>query len=200
MIKNIKAILTCATALASISSAAGVAAVVTISGCTDDEAGCPAACPAACPAEAGDAQTPPRGADTVLETWLAAASYKGAGWKCETAVHAARTPSPHGKNKICNNTKLTQTVAPNGYTFGVASVKELYMDDGTTLVGHATSLKLQDGASDGSKWYFYEKMGTTVVFNGTGKQDNSDLCSSCHAGAGTDAAHSGRDFVYTQVP
>ncbi len=200
MINNIKAILTCATALASLSSVASVAAVVTVSGCADDGAGCPAACPAACPAEAGDTQTPPRGADSVLETWLTAGSYKGAGWKCETAVHAARSPSPHGKNKICNNTKLTQTAAPAAYGFGIASVKELYMDNGTTLIGHATSLKLQDGASNGSKWYFYEKIGTQVVSNGAGKSDNSDLCSSCHAGAGSDAGHPGRDFVYTQVP
>lgn len=200
MIKNLKAILTCATAVASLSTAAVATAVVTSPGCADDEAGCPAACPAGCPAPAGDAQTPPQGTDSVIQAWLTAGSYKGAGWKCEAAVHANRSPSPHGKNKICNNTKLTGTVAPAAYGFGVASVKELYMDDGTTLAGHAISLKLQDGASDGTKWYFYEKMGTTVVTNGVGKQDNSDLCSGCHAGAGTDGAHPGRDFVYTQVP
>ena len=199
MIKNIKSILTCATALASMSATAAVA-VTSVTGCTDNAAGCPAACPAACPAVGGDAQTPPRGTDTVIETWLTAASYKGAGWKCETAVHAARSPSPHGMNKICNNTELTATVAPAIYSFGVASVKELYADDGTTVMGHALTLKLQDGASDGSKWYYYEKTGGAVAFNGTGKKDNTDFCTSCHAGAGMDAGHSGRDFVYTQVP
>ncbi len=199
MIKNLKAILTCATAFASLSTVAVAAAVVTVSGCTDDEAESPAACSAGCPAAAGDAQTPPQGTESAIEAWLAAGSYKGAGWKCEAAVHANRSPSPHGKNKICNNTLLTGTVAPAIYGFGVASVKELYMDDGTTLAGHATSLKLLDGESDGSKWYFYEKIGGTVVANGKGKPDNTDLCSSCHAGAGTDAGHSGRDFVYTQV-
>lgn len=200
MIKNVHAILTCATALASLSSVAVVATTTVSAGCTDNAAGCPAACPAACPAPAGDAQTPPQGSDTVIEAWLATGSYKGAGWKCEPAVHAGRAPSPHGMNKICNNTALTNTVAPAIYSFGVASVKELYMADGTTLAGHALSLKLQDGASDGSKWYFYEKLGTTVAANGRGKQDNSDLCSSCHVGAGSNAGHSGRDFVYTQVP
>ena len=199
MIKNIKAILACATAVASLSTVASVAAITTTSGCADNAAGCPAACPAGCPAPAGDAQTPPQGTDAVISTWLTAGSYKGAGWKCEAAVHASRSPSPHGKNKICNNMALTGTVAPAVYPFGIASVKELYMDDGTTVSGHALSLKLFEGASDGSKWYFYEKTGATVVANGKGKKDNTDLCSSCHAGAGSDPAHSGRDFVYTQV-
>ena len=200
MIKNLKAILACATAVASLSTVAAVAAVVTTAGGADDEAGCPAACPASCPAPAGDAQTPPQGTDAVISAWLTAGSYKGAGWKCETAVHANRSPSPHGMNKICNNTKLTATVAPGTYGFGTASVKELYMADGTTIAGYATSLKLIDGDSDGGKWYFFEKMGATVVANGKGQANNSDLCSSCHAGAGSDAGHSGRDFVYTQVP
>lgn len=204
MIKNLKAILSCATAVASLSTIAVGASVATISGCADDEAGCPAACPAACPAgcpaPAGDAQTPPQGTDSVISAWLTAGSYKGAGWKCETAVHANRSPSPHGMNKICNNTVLSGTVAPAMYNFGAASVKELYAADGTTLIGHATSLKLLDGPSDGSKWYFYEKLNGSVITNGKGKMDNTDLCSSCHAGAGSDAGHSGRDFVYTQVP
>lgn len=200
MIKKLDAILSCAAAVASLSSVAVVAAIAISPGCAEDEAGCPAACPAGCPAPAGDAQTPPQGSDSVISTWIAAGSYKGAGWKCEPAVHAARSPSPHGKNRICNNMKLTSTAAPAEYGFGVASVKELYMDDGTTLAGHAISLKLLDGPSSGPTWYFYEKMGTTVVYNGKGEAGNSDLCSGCHAGAGTDAAHPGRDFVYTQVP
>ena len=201
MIKNLKAILSCATAVASLSTVAAVAAVVTTAGCSDEEeAGCPAACPASCPAEAGDAQTPPQGTDAVISAWLTAGSYKGAGWKCEPAVHANRSPSPHGMNKICNNTKLTSSIAPGLYEFGTASVKELYMADGTTIAGYATSLKLVDGDSDGSKWYFYEKMAGTVVYNGKGTAANTDLCSGCHAGAGSDAGHSGRDFVYTQVP
>jgi hypothetical protein len=200
MIKDIKALLTCATALASLSSVAVVAAAATTSGCTEDAAGCPAACPAGCPAVGGDAQTPPQGSDATISAWITAGSYKGAGWKCEAAVHDARSPSPHGKNKICSNTKLAATVAPAKYAFGAASVKELYMADGTTLLGIATSLKLYDGDSDGAKWYFYEKLGSSVVFNGVGKKDSTDLCSGCHKAAGTDAGHSGRDFVYTQVP
>lgn len=200
MIKNLQAILSCATAVASLSTVTVMGAVVSTAGCSDDEeAGCPAACPAGCPAPAGDAQTPPQGSDAVISAWISAASYKGAGWKCEPAVHAARSPSPHGMNKICNNTKLTMTAAAP-YGFGIASVKELYDANGTTLAGIAIGLKLYDGASDGSKWYWYEKMAGSVVYNGPGKKDNTDVCSGCHAGAGSDAGHSGKDFVYTQVP
>ncbi len=200
MIKNLKAILTCATTVASLSTVAAVTVVATMAGCAGDDAGEAAGCPAACPAAAGDAQTPPQGTDAVIRAWLTAGSYKGAGWKCEPAVHANRSPSPHGMNKICNNTKLTASVAPGLYEFGAASVKELYMSDGTTIAGYATTLKLVDGDSDGSRWYFYEEMAGTVIANGKGTADNSDLCAGCHAGAGSDAGHSGRDFVYTQVP
>lgn len=185
MIKNIKTVLKTATTIAALTLLAAVPA------CTDDDGG------ATVP---GDAQTPPQGSDTEISAWLTAGSYKGAGWKCETAPHDARSPSPHGKNRICSNTKLTQTAAPGKYPLGAASVKELIASDGTTIAGYAIGLKLADGASDGSKWYWYEKMGNSVVFNGEGAAANTDLCSGCHAGAGTDAAHSGRDFVYTQVP
>ena len=196
MIKNTMAILRSAAAVATL------AAVASVSACTSDDtqAGCAAGCPAGCPAIEGDLQTPPQGSDAVIAAWIAAGSYQGAGWRCEAAVHDARMPSPHGKNKICNNTKVTQTVAPATYPFGAANVKTLYGADGTTVVGHAVALKLFDGPSDGSKWYYYEIMGGSVVANGKGKSDNSDLCASCHQGTGSDAMHSGRDFVYTQVP
>jgi hypothetical protein len=192
MIRNIKAVFASATAVAAL------AAVASAGACTDDMTA--AGCPAGCPAPAGDAQTPPQGTDAAITTWLTAASYKGAGWKCEAAVHDSRSPSPHGKNKICNNTKLTGTAAPGTYPFGAASVKELYAADGTTIAGYAIGIKLYDGASDGAKWYWYEKMGGSVVYNAIGKKDGSDLCTSCHKGTGSDAGHSGRDFVYTQVP
>lgn len=201
MITNLTSVLRCATALATL-------AAVTTS-CGDDsgeteDAGCPAevdaGCPAGCPAPAGDLQTPPQGTAAQIDTWLEAGSYKGSGWKCEAAAHPARSPSPHGINRICNNTKLTTTAAPADYPFGAASVKELYGTDGTTIIGYATGLKLQDGDSNGSKWYWYEVLNDSVVFNGKGAADNSDICSGCHQGTGSDAGHSGRDFVYTQVP
>jgi hypothetical protein len=149
----------------------------------------------------GDQQTPPQGTDEAITAWLATGNYKGTGWKCEAAGHDARSPSPHMRNRICNNTKLTQT-ASGLYPVGAASVKELLAaDGGTQIVGYAIGLKLTAGTSTGAGWYWYEKMGA-VVANGRGDKAGNEttLCTGCHQGAGSDAAHSGRDFVYTQVP
>ncbi len=191
MIFSVKSILTCATALASL------AAVSTA--CTDDDANETedAGCPAGCPAPAGDAQTPPQGSSDAILAWLEAGSYKGAGWTCEAAAHPGRGNSPHGANRICNNTLLTTTAAPADYPFGAASVKELFAADNTTVVGYATGLKLEDGPSNGSKWYWFVMNGATM-FNGKGMANNADVCSGCHVGAGTTG--DGRDFVFTQVP
>jgi len=60
-----------------------------------------------------NASTPPMGA-TAIEAWLAEGSYKQ--WHCEPALHEARSPSPHGFNRICSN----DTVA-GAATGGVAS-------------------------------------------------------------------------------
>ena len=194
MLIDIKSVLKSATVIATL------AVIATASACTDDQneagcpaAGCPAGCPAGCAPAAGDAQSPPQGTPAAIDAWLAAGSYKAAGWKCEPASHDGRGSSPHGKNLVCNNTKVTATVAGAKYPFGAASVKELFAADGTTITGYATGLKLKDGASDGGKWYWYEKFNGAVVFNGKGKMDNSDTCSSCHVKATG-------DFVFTRVP
>ena len=167
-------------------------------GCPAADAGCPAA-DAGCPAM-GDAQTPPQGTDAVVSAWLTKGDYKA--WKCEAAGHDARSPSPHGRNRICNNTKLSSTATGN-YPVGSASVKELLVSDGgTAITGYAIGLKLTAGASTGAGWYWYEKVGGTLVANGKGDKAGNEttLCTGCHQGAGSDATHSGRDFVYTQVP
>lgn len=181
----------------------------TTGGTPGSDAGCPAGCPAAdagCPAAdagcpaMGDAQTPPMGTPAELDAWLAAGHYKA--WKCEPAGHAARPISPHGPNRICNNTKLTSTGAGT-YPAGAASVKELLVSDGgTAIIGYATGLKLTAGTSTGASWYWYEKLNGSVVANGKGDKPGTEstTCTGCHQGAGSDAMHSGRDFVYTQVP
>ena len=148
----------------------------------------------------GDSQTPPMGSDAVMSAWITAGSYKT--WKCETAAHDARSPSPHGRNRICNNTKLTST-ATGTYPAGAASVKELYATDGgSEIVGYAIGLKVSAGASTGASWYWYEKDKGSLVANGAGDKAGNELtvCTGCHQGAGSDAMHSGRDFVYTQEP
>ena len=52
-----------------------------------------------------DPQNPPITGHTDIEQWLTAGVYKE--WKCEAAVHANRSPSPHGKNRICSNALLS---------------------------------------------------------------------------------------------
>lgn len=185
MIKTIKATVLCATAMACLSTLMAT--------------GCPSSVdpPDTGPAPEGDAETPPQGTEAAIEAWLTAASFKGTGWVCEPEVHTARSPSPHGQTKICSNTKVSTTAAGDVHPAGAANVKEIYMND--VVMGHAITLKLEDGVSNGSKWYFYEKVGAQTFANGKGKMSNSDGCSGCHAAAGSGAGFSGHDFVYSQV-
>ncbi len=145
---------------------------------------------------AGDANTPPTGKAETIDAWLAKGDYKS--WTCETEPHAARSPSPHGTNRICSNTKASSH-GDGEYPVGAASVKELYGSDGTTIAGYAIGLHTTAGTT-GDSWYWYEKMGSSVVANGLGSTGTAkDVCVGCHAGAGSDAAHPGHDFIYTQV-
>jgi hypothetical protein len=168
-------------------------------GCPGKDAGCPAS-DAGCPATGtpGTAQTPPTGKQADIEAWLKKGDYKT--WKCEPAAHDNRSPSPHGKNRICSNDKLSAHGAGE-YPIGSASVKEIYADDGTTILGYATGLKTAAGG--GGAWYWYEnvnKAGLGLVANGLGTAGNPlSVCVGCHAAAGSDATHSGHDQVYTQV-
>lgn len=208
MLKNLKSLLKTTAVVGSLALVGcGTAVTTTDSGVgAGCPAGCPAAdagCPAGCPAMdggMGDAQTPPMGSDAVISAWLASGAYLA--WKCETAGHAARSPSPHGINRICNNTKLS-TTASGTYPAGAASVKEILVTDGGTAIrGYAIGLKLTGGASTGASWYWYEKDNGMLIANGKGDKVGNELtvCTGCHQGAGSDPQHSGRDFVYTQVP
>jgi hypothetical protein len=142
----------------------------------------------------GNAQTPPTGAAAV-DSWLATRSY--ASWHCEPEPHAARSPSPHGKNRICTNDVLSSN-SGGPYAKGAAAVKELF-DGSGNLAGHAVALHAGDG-NQGGDWYWYEKMGSTVAVDGRGDSGVAKMvCVGCHQGAGSDAAHPGHDFVYTQV-
>jgi len=149
-------------------------------------------------------QQPPAGAAAV-EAWLTEGAYKS--WACEPAVHEARSPSPHGKNRICSNDLLSaHTTGP--YPVDSAAVKELYDAAGTNIVGIAVYRKTTT-ATTGDAWYLYERVpldspaphdAAGVVADGQGTSGPAKaICVSCHNGAGIDAAHSGHDFVYTQV-
>lgn len=167
-------------------------------GCSDDDDG----------GSAGDAQTPPTSGDDV-ETWLAAGLYKS--WTAETAVHAARSPSPHGANRIFVNGAMAAAAAGTGnWPKGSASVKELYASAADpTPIGYAVSLKLDDDSGAGANWYWYERFAGNggslqVVADGTGDAGAAkSICVGCHNAAGIDAAHTpspgARDQVYTPV-
>jgi len=130
-----------------------------------------------------DPQLPPEGAADV-SAWLAKGFYKA--WRCEPAGHAARDPSPHGRNRICNNDAIKNASPTGAYPVGAASAKEL-LDDTDAIVGYAVYRKLADG-SDGSNWYWFEMTSGNTI-DGTGV----DVCVGCHS-------HAPRDFVFTAVP
>ncbi len=168
------------------------------------EAGCPAGCPAAdggcpgkeagCPSPStpGDMQTPATGTAANIDAWIAKGDYKA--WHCEAAPHTARSPSPHGDNRICSN-DLLSAHGTGEYPVGAASVKELYDTANTKIMGYTMARKMSAGGGD--TWYWYEVNGG-VVANGLGKAGTSagSICVGCHSKA---EMHGGHDFVYTQV-
>lgn len=169
--------------------AAGTTSAMTSAGDTADSSG-----------GGSDAQTPPMSGFVDIEAWLAAGHYQS--WACEGAAHGASIGvSPHGMQRICSNDLLSGH-GDGEYPVGAASVKELFLDDGT-LYGHAVSLHFQAGGG-GDSWYWYEKVHADhpaphdengVVADGV----DEAICVSCHSAAGTDAEHPGHDFVYVQV-
>lgn len=145
---------------------------------------------------AGNAQTPPMGA-TAITAWLTQGHYRS--WHCEMASHAARSPSPHETNRICSN-DLLSSHGTGEFPVGAASVKELFTASGTSPAGYAVALHVKAG-TQGDSWYWYETLpGSGVVADGLGDSGGAkSICVGCHVAAGSDAAHAGHDFVYTQV-
>jgi hypothetical protein len=159
-----------------------------------------------------DSQTPPRGAKAV-EAWLAMGAYET--WHCEPEVHAARSPSPHGFNRICSNDALAGQIDGSAtWPKGAAAVKELYATaDAKSPVGYAVYLKTATDSKGGDNWYWYERVPSDspaphdadgVVADGLGTNGAAKtICVGCHVAAGSDAAHTpsehGRDQVYTPV-
>jgi len=154
---------------------------------------------------ASDPQKPPTTGRADVQAWLGTAAYKA--WHCEPSPHEARKPSPHGMNRICSNDVLA---AHGDAEFPVdsAAVKELYDAAGSKIVGYAVYRHVKAGTS-GDAWYWYETVpegsaaphdANGVVADGLGGAGPAkDICVSCHGAAGSDAAHFGHDFVYTQV-
>jgi hypothetical protein len=160
-----------------------------------------------------DAQTPPTTGRADIEQWLTDASYKT--WHSEPAIHEARSPSPHGFNRIFSNDVIAGAATGTGpWPKGAAAVKELYASGtATTPVGFAVYLKTDADSAGGANWYWYERVpldsaaphdANGVVADGRGNSGPAmTICVGCHAAAGSDAAHTpsvgGRDEVYTPV-
>lgn len=143
----------------------------------------------------GSLQAPPTTSASELDSWLSSAAYTQ--WHCEAAAHPARSPSPHGSNRICSNDALSGH-GTGEFPVGAAAVKEIYSSGGG-VTGHAVYLHVRAG-TDGGSWFWYEKIGGSVGAFGLGDSAAPrDVCVGCHQGAGSDAQHSGHDFVYTQV-
>lgn len=152
-----------------------------------------------------DPQAPPTTGMAAVESWLTQGLYKS--WHCEPAAHAARSPSPHGMNRICSN-NLLSGAGTGEYPVDSASVKELYDSAGASIVGYAVFRHTSAGTT-GAAWYYYERVPQSsmaphdangVVADGIGSAGPAQtICVSCHQAAGSDMAHSGHDFVYTQV-
>jgi len=152
---------------------------------------------------------------SAVEAWLAdgASSYKT--WATEPAVHASRSPSPHGFNRIYSNALIaSNAAAATTWPINAAAVKELYATaDATTPVGYAVYLKTQADTAAGANWYWYERVpldnaaphdADGVVADGLGGSGPAlQICVGCHMGAGSDTAHTpspnGHDEVYTPV-
>lgn len=162
--------------------------------------------------DGADDQIPPMGADAI-EAWLADGAYLR--WHCEPKPHAARSPSPHGFNRICSNDAVSDNVAgTDAWPKGAAAVKEVYASaDSDEVIGYAVYLKTDEDSADGANWYWYERLPLDhpapkddkgVVADGLGNAGPAKtICVGCHAAAGADAAHTpsegGRDQVYTPV-
>jgi hypothetical protein len=152
-----------------------------------------AVAPSPIPNTPGDSETPATGSSQLVADWLASGAYRK--WRCEPEAHEARSPSPHGKNRVCNNRKIAEHGAGE-FPVGSASVKEVF-DDLGALHSYAIELKTSAGASQA--WIWYMQKGTNVLVNARGNQPEAADCNACHLAAGSDKAHSGHDFVYTIV-
>jgi hypothetical protein len=147
---------------------------IAFAGCTDDG-------PESFGDDTTDPQLPPRGTGDA-RTWLAAGHYLD--WRCEPVPHSGRSPSPHGRNRICNNDTLR--AGTGDFPVGATAVKEIY--EGDAIVTYAIARKVTAGAG-GDGWYWYEANPDKVFANSEG----ADNCTGCHSGAP-------RDFVFTVIP
>jgi hypothetical protein len=154
--------------------------------------------------ESTDDQIPPMG-EEALEAWLATGAFED--WHCERETHEARSPSPHGFNRVCSNDMIAENIAGDDpWPKGAAAVKLLYDSIASEEpLGYAVYLKKDEDSAGGDNWYWYERIGERIYADGDGDEPGIKAgCVGCHSVAGDDAEHTpsegGRDLVYTPVP
>src|SRR4051812_36675170 len=78
-----------------------------------------------------ESQVPPTSSAADIDAWIAEGHYKE--WACEDKEHEARSPSPHGFNRICSNDVLS-AAGDGEYPVDSAGVKELWDAAGGKVV------------------------------------------------------------------
>lgn len=116
----------------------------------------------------------------------------------ESTVHPSR--GPHAvfgrpvRTFLSDDLDASLKAGNASHPAGSSIVKEMYLEDGTTLEGWAVSVKTQDDSAGGNGWFWYEVVSTSDPTQlGGGQAGNGvPLCTGCHA--------SGRDFVLSDYP
>ncbi len=116
----------------------------------------------------------------------------------ESALHPSRGPhvtfgSPV---RVFMNDEIVASLnsGSSSHPAGSSIIKEMYEDDGETLMGWAVMVKTQAESDGGNGWFWYEVTSTTdpTALGGGQAGNGIPLCTSCHG--------SGRDFVLTKYP
>ena len=137
--------------------------------------------------------------NAALEAWLDSKAYDR--YFCEPAVHASRSPSPHGFNRICSNDVIAERVEASGeWPEGAAAVKEIFASESDPEPsGYAVYVKTRAESDGGRGWYWYERLPGRSANSGFG----ATVCTGCHSNAGASAATTpspgARDYVFTPV-
>jgi hypothetical protein len=144
------------------------------------------------------AQLPPVLGEVSIEAWLDEGWYRA--WTCEQRTSIGEG---HGHNRICSN-DLAVMAGSGEFPIDAASVKEMWSDDDTMMIGIAVARHTRAGAG-GDTWYWYERVDADspiphddrgIAANGWGDEGDAVKCVGCHRLAGSDANHSGHDMVY----
>ncbi len=110
-------------------------------------------------------------------------------WLAEPAVRDSE--GPHGKVRVFFNDVAVRSLRAGNETHprGTILVKELYSEDGGTLLGHALDVKVEDGQGKDT-WLFFEGWLPRYESPFYGRGDPT--CHGCH--------EVGKDYVTTALP